>query len=156
VRGQTDSEHFFSLFLDRMEKFEKKGYSLTDLVTQFHEAINEVEAWKRTHKIKEGTYLNAVISDGKNLVAARFYSLTDDEPLSLYVSEGSRYVCEDGVCRMVKADPKEHSVLVVSEKLTTMRQDWKKVPPNHFVTVDEAGTVGFTAISIDKKYKIPA
>jgi glutamine amidotransferase len=155
IRGQTDSEHFFALFLDRMEKVGPQ-YTLADMVAQFNDAINEVEALKRQHKIKEATYLNAIVTDGRYMIGTRFISTGDEEPLTLYVSEGSRYVCEEGVCRMVSAAPGEHAVLIVSEKLTSLRSDWKKIPDNHFVIVDESDKVSFAPVTIKKRYKLSA
>ncbi len=150
VHGQTDSEHFFGLFLDKIKEYGPK-YTANDVAAALNDVVNEVEALKRDAKIKDGTYLNMVVTDGKYMVGTRFVT-TDEEPLTLYVSEGSRYECEAGVCRMVPADPSEHAVLLVSEKLTT-REDWKKVPANHFVIVDEDGTVSYKPVVLKKKQK---
>jgi ergothioneine biosynthesis protein EgtC len=145
VRGQTDSEHFFALFLDRVRT--QTQVTAESMADALQDAIDEVEAMKRAHKIKDGTYLNAIVTDGQNLVATRFVT-TDEEPLTLYFSEGSRYVCEDGVCRMIKAAPGEHAVLVVSEKLTSLRNDWKKVPANHMILVSPESDVSFREIKV--------
>lgn len=87
-----------------------------------------------------------VITNGSTVVASRYISDKSEEPLSLYYSEGSQYVCEDGVCRMEKAKPDEHSVLIVSEKLTDFRQDWKKVPGNHVIAIHEDMSVSWGKI----------
>lgn len=149
IRGQTDSEHFFALFLDRVGTRSpvRTVYQMADALS---ETIDEVEAMKRTLRIKDGTYLNTVITDGRSMVATRFVT-TDEEPLTLYYSEGSRYICEGGVCRMERANPAEHAVLVVSEKLTTLRNDWRKVPANHMVLVDDAGKVELRPIKVRAK-----
>ncbi len=152
VRGQTDSEHFFSLFIEEMRKIGPK-YSLKDMAKALETAINMVEAMKRQEKIKDGTYLNTVVTDGTFMIATRFVT-TDEEPLTLYFSEGSRYVCEDGICRMEKASPDERAVLIVSEKLTEMRSDWKKVPSNHMILVDEQSNVSFEPITVNKRFKL--
>lgn len=158
VHGQTDSEHFFAFFLDRMRQ---KGddYEIADIADALHDAIDEVEALKRQHKIKDATYLNTVVTDGRYMVGTRFLAqpeVPEDEPLTLYFSEGSRYECEDGVCRMIKAEPGERAVLVVSEKLTSLRQDWKKVPDNHMILVDEDSQVSFRPVQVNKKHKASA
>src|SRR5262249_2000495 len=132
------------------------AHTLDELVAAFNDAIEQVEALKRAHKIKDGTWLNACVTDGKSVVGVRYLSPHEaGEPLTLYVSQGSRSVCEGDVCRMGKADTSEHAVLVVSEKLTNLRQDWKKVPANHFVTVNEAGDVGFRPV-VPKKARARA
>lgn len=155
VRGQTDSEHFFALFMDRMQKV-GPNYTLSQLADAYQETIDEIEALKRHFKIAEGTYLNTVVTDGKFMIGTRFYSLQDDEPLSLYYSEGSRYVCENGVCHMVKAGPNEKAVLIVSEKLTSLAEDWKKIPDNHMILVDQANNVSFRPIRVNTQYQLSA
>jgi len=45
------------------------------------------------------------------------------------------------------ADPSEHAVLIVSEKLTEVKKDWQEVPVNHFVAVDENLSVSISPIS---------
>lgn len=148
VRGQTDSEHFFALFLDKIKAY-GANYTAKDMAAALNEVVIDVEALKKAAKIKDGTYLNMVVTDGRYMVGTRFVT-TDEEPLTLYVSEGSRYECEGGVCRMVPAHPSEHAVLIVSEKLTT-RSDWKKVPANHFVIVDVDGGVSYQPVMLAKK-----
>jgi len=67
---------------------------------------------------------------------------TDSE----HFSEGSRFECDDGVCRMVQAGPAEHAVLVVSEKLTDAKEDWREAPKNHLVVVNENLSVALRPI----------
>jgi glutamine amidotransferase len=148
IKGQTDSEHFFAIFLEGMEKL-GPNYTVIDMQQQVLVALQQVQDWKKELGVTEDeTYLNTVISNGKFMVGTRYYSGTDREPLSLYVSEGSRYVCEDGVCHMLPMDPKNHAILIVSEKLTEVAPDFKKIPANHFVRVDENSKVQFEAIKL--------
>jgi glutamine amidotransferase len=145
VRGQTDSEHFFAAFLERIRK--KKGkHNSKDVVDALRETLRYVEGLQKKKKVTEFSYINFVVSDGQRVVAIRYTTDKDEDALSLYYSEGSRYICEGDVCRMVKADPADHSVLIVSEKLTDMRQDWKKVPPNHAVIVHSNTEVSVEAL----------
>jgi predicted glutamine amidotransferase len=65
------------------------------------------------------------VSDGK------------EEPLTMYHSEGSRYVVEDGVTRMEAPQDDDQAVLVVSEKLTDGKE-WTLLPANHLVMVEES------------------
>jgi ergothioneine biosynthesis protein EgtC len=135
LRGQTDSEHFFALFLERIAKKNGK-HTAKDMIKAVRDTIKHVENLKKKYKIKDSSYLNVVITDGHTVVGTRYIEAEDDEaPLSLYYSEGSRYVCENGVCRMVDANPDDHAVMIVSEKLTDLRSDWKKVPDNHMVVI---------------------
>ena len=88
--------------------------------------------------IAEPAYLNMVFTNGLFIVGTRYVSDVSEEALTLYHSEGSRYVCEDGVCQMADPDEKDEAVLIVSEKLTDVKQDWKEIPGNHFVIVDQS------------------
>jgi glutamine amidotransferase len=135
LRGQTDSEHFFAVFLERILK--KKSVKAAQMVEAMRETIEYIEALKKKFKVKETSYLNVVITNGTCIVGSRYISSNKEDPLSLYYSEGSNYVCEDGVCRMVEATAEEHAVLIVSEKLTEIRSDWRKVPGNNMVVVHE-------------------
>jgi predicted glutamine amidotransferase len=148
VRGQTDSEHFFATLLHRLKVHEQESTALptATLVSAFRDTIREFEEMGVANKIEEESYLNMVVTDGKSIVASRYVTNPTMEPLSLYYSEGSRYICEDGVCRMEPAGPGEKSVLIVSEKLTTIRKDWHPVPVNHFVVVKPDLTVSLEKI----------
>lgn len=138
VKGQTDSEHFFALILNNLYEGlgKRNDYGLADMRAAYERAIGQVEALKKKHGVSEETYINSVLSDGNLMVATRYVADTKDPALTLYFSKGARYECEEGVCRMIQADETEKSVLIVSEKLTGERQDWQKIPENHFVSVD--------------------
>lgn len=70
------------------------------------------------------------------------------ESPTLYHSEGGRFECVDGVCRMSPAASSEHAVLVVSEKLTDQREDWHMVPEEHFVVVTENLDVSLLPVDV--------
>ena len=146
LRGQTDTEHFFASFLERI--ISKNGnHSAKDMSDAMRDTINYIEDLKKKKGIKETSYLNVVITDGITVVGTRYIAAEDaEEPLSLYYSEGSRYVCEEGVCRMVDATPEEHSVMIVSEKLTELRADWKKIPTNHMIIIFDTMKVSLEPI----------
>jgi predicted glutamine amidotransferase len=150
VKGQTDSEHFFAMFLDKV-RHRSAAPGAQDLAAALHATIQEVETMKAEHGIKEPTYLNTVISDGKSMVGTRFISGTDEDPLTLYWSEGAKYVCDGEVCHMVPADREEQTVLIVSEKLTGLAEDWRKVPANHMVVVDHDNHVTLQPIIVNAR-----
>lgn len=135
IGGQTDSEHFFALFLNHFLK-KQNANSPQDAVAALEATIAELKEIAGKHGITEPAYLNLAITDGDWIVATRYVSDPALMPPTLYHSEGSRFDCEDGVCRMYPADPAEHAVLVVSEKLTEIKEDWHMVSPNHVVTVN--------------------
>ena len=135
IKGQTDSEHFFALLLENLRNRDG-AYTLQDMMDAYDSAIGIVGELKRQAGIKEETYINSVLTDGKLMLGTRFKTDTKDAALTLYYSRGTRYECEEGVCRMIQTKDEERSVLIVSEKLTGERKDWQKIPENHFVLVD--------------------
>jgi predicted glutamine amidotransferase len=87
-----------------------------------------------------------VYTDGRIAVGLRY--VTDrSTPLTMYYSEGKKYVCTDNVCRMVRGtDKKEHAAMIVSEKLTDIADDFTAVPEHHFVLVDAERNVSFRPV----------
>ena len=136
IKGQTDSEHFFALFLHFWKSQKRQGtaYEMADVL---QETINYLIWLSNKHGIREKQYINVVLTDGRRMVSARY---TDDKPenaSSLYYSQGSKYICEENTCRMrTTEDPSEHAVLIVSEKLTNEVNDWHGIPSNHILLVD--------------------
>jgi glutamine amidotransferase len=98
--------------------------------------------------INEPAYLNMVVTNGSFIVASRYCTDQKEEPLTLYHSEGSRFVVEDGVTRMVAPEDDDQAVLVVSEKLSDDK-DWTMIPPNHFVIVEPTLNVRVRPIKVD-------
>ncbi len=134
VKGQTDSEHLFALFLNYLQK-KKSDFTADDVADSFQEMIDTMNMLMKEHGIEEEAYLNMVFVDGERMVGLRYVSDPAAIPLSLYYSEGSRYVCEDGACHMIPTEGDDHSVMIVSEKLTEFAEDWRPIPVNHMLLV---------------------
>ncbi|MBS1508162.1 MAG: class II glutamine amidotransferase [Bacteroidetes bacterium] len=135
IKGQTDSEHIFAFLLNELFK-SHKIVSPDTIVASFEHTFTEIKKLMRDHGITEPAYLNMVVTNGLFLVATRYCTDPKEEPLTLYHSEGSRYVVEDGVTRMEAPDDDDQAVLVVSEKLSDDPY-WTMIPPNHFVIVEQ-------------------
>ncbi len=158
LRGQTDSEHMFALFLHYL--FLKHPNSATPLqmAEAMHQAIERIIELKNELGIESENYINLAISDGHNVVALRYVTNPEAIASTLYYSEGSRYECsEEGVCRMrSNVAGEDQSVLIVSEKLTSIIKDWKEVPTNHFIMVNkkrEVSLVDYNQINQQKEIK---
>jgi predicted glutamine amidotransferase len=135
IKGQTDSEHIFAFLLN--ELFKNHNIVSPDaIVASFEHTFTELKKLMRDHGIAEPAYLNMVVTNGLFLVATRYCTDSKEEPLTLYHSEGSRYVVEDGVTRMEAPEDDDQAVLVVSEKLSDDPY-WTMIPPNHFVIVEQ-------------------
>jgi glutamine amidotransferase len=134
IKGQTDSEHLFAFLLNDL--FAKhKSISPDAVVDSFEHTFNTLKQLMAEHGVTEPAYLNMVFTNGLFFVGTRYCTDPKEEPLTLYHSEGSRYVVEEGVTRMEAPDDDDHAVLVVSEKLTDDAY-WTMIPANHFVIVE--------------------
>jgi glutamine amidotransferase len=136
IKGQTDSEHIFALLLNYLLK-NQDDITPQRVMEAFEKTFTHLRKLMAEHDIKDAAYLNMVITNGRFTVGTRYISDPKDDALTLYYTEGGKYVCEDGVCRMLEPSEREETVLVVSEKLTDENKDWKEIPKNHFVVVNE-------------------
>ena len=136
IRGQTDSEHLFALFLELLKK-SNKPVSTHGMAEALEAAVRTIRDIKEQHGILEDDYINVAVSDGKRIVALRYCSTPKERAPTLYYAHGAKYECQDGVARMTPAQASEHAVLIVSEKLTTDRSQWKEIPQNHLLLVHE-------------------
>lgn len=75
------------------------------------------------------------MTDGFTVVATRFRNHVTEQPPSLYYSYGSEFTMDpDGVFRMRGfTRGMLDTLLVVSEPLTLVEEDWKLVPKNHIL-----------------------
>ena len=134
IKGQTDSEHLFAFLLNEL-LHNHKSISPDSVVDSFEHTFRELRKLMATHGVTEPAYLNMIFTNGLFFVGTRYCTDPKEEPLTLYHSEGSRYVVEDGVTRMEAPDDDDQAVLVVSEKLTDDAY-WTMIPANHFVIVE--------------------
>jgi predicted glutamine amidotransferase len=86
-----------------------------------------------------------VITNGMFMVGTRYVSDPNEEALTLYHSEGSRYVVEDGITRLEAPEDDDNAVLIVSEKLTD-GNEWTLIPKNYLVMVEANQNVRLRAI----------
>lgn len=158
IRGSTDSEHLFGVFLD--EAFSREPHEHADRAAALGECLEAalrrvlslVNRAKSALPAPAGTddddsWINAAVSDGTCSAAVRFTS-AGDEPSSLYVHSGRRYVCDEGVCRLVEPGAGESSAIIASEKLSA-DPGWQRVPRNHLVLVRDDGTVVTRPLSLE-------
>jgi glutamine amidotransferase len=135
IKGQTDSEHIFAYLLHTLP--DQKNAHPSQVMEAFETTFFALKKFMKEFELEEPAYLNMVVTNGDFMVATRYVTNPSLEPLTLYHSQGSKYVCEEGICHMLEPDEKEKAVLIVSEKLTDVQQDWKQIPNNHFIVVDE-------------------
>jgi glutamine amidotransferase len=141
IKGSTDSEHLFGLFLDEIEK-RGEGEGAPRLADALLAAVQRAAALSRESGRNEHSYLNIAVADGKSAVALRW---TSDDPAhasSLYLHTGRRYACKDGVCAMIQPEAGQGAVIVSSERLSD-DPGWQVINPNHALLIHEDSTVDF-------------
>ena len=127
IKGQTDSEHFFFLVCDIIEK-ELWPINPISLAKGLAYGIEEINQLLDNHNIEHDYRINAVLTDGKVMAAIRYTSNKNISPLSLYYS-------------------KKDSVVIASECLTEAQEDWEEIPLNSILTVDEVSKVSIKPIA---------
>jgi glutamine amidotransferase len=137
VKGGTDSEWAFALFLDTMEKmghhpsfpppngFEHKALrqAMLKTIARINKFIEDIpEPHSSAKDLDTRSLLNFAVTDGHNVVCTRYVSSRTDEAASLYFSSGTKWVeYEGGNYRMERRDKGADIVLVASEPLTFER-----------------------------------
>lgn len=145
IKGQTDSEHLFSVLINYV-KSKSKEATPEIVMDGFEYTFETLKKQMLKQGIKEPAYLNMVVTNGDFIVGTRYITDPKEEPLTLYHSEGSRYVVEDGITTMMAPQDDDQAVLIVSEKLTD-DNFWTMIPKNHFVVVEKNLNVRIKAIT---------
>ena len=146
VKGGTDSEWAFALFLHVMETEEGVDPSSEPGVEGFGQAllrrvmvrtINLINGFvkdiprRHGHDVPEldtRSLLNFAVSDGHTVVCTRYVSSKTDEPASLYFSSGTKWHegKTKGHFKMERHDKGADIVLVASEPITFERREFIK------------------------------
>lgn len=136
IKGQTDSEHFFALFLQTYQDLGANP-DISVVGDVLVATIKRLEALQALHRVTAPNYLNLAITDGSALLALRYVSDPNLSCPTLYYSAGSHYEFKEGGCHMISTDENEGNgaVLLVSEKLTNYRAEWAEIPVNHMLLV---------------------
>lgn len=147
IKGETDSEYFFALFLTHLKKWEPRLTS-KKVHNALSEAICELKDIFKVKGVNKFFYLNLVISNGEWLIATRYDTNLEIESPTLYVSKGNRFFCEDTICRMEGQSNPDGAVLIVSEKLTQRDEDWQLIPEMHCVVVERDLNVSVRELNV--------
>ncbi|KAJ6160604.1 glutamine amidotransferase type 2 [Penicillium chermesinum] len=152
VKGGTDSEWAFALFLDLLEKEgadpsadpgpEGFGQALLrrvmmKTIAKINEFIREIPQRYNVTGVETRSLLNFAVTDGHTVVCTRYISSKTDEPASLYFSSGTKWKegTTKGHFKMERHDKGADIVLVASEPITFERHNWVSVPTNSVVTI---------------------
>lgn len=133
IKGDTDSEHLFALFLQYA-----KGRDLTDLQVvsaTLQETILAILDLSKEYGGRGGSYFNVCLTDGRRIIATRYTSPKKYKPLSLHYLVGYTPATQ-GLWENDQA-----YVVISSEKLNDLNLGWEEVPAQHMVLVDENKTI---------------
>ena len=148
IEGATDSEHLFALVIDALSR-ETDAPECADgamLARALSNAFGVALQLSRSHGEVEDSYLNVAISNGRAAAVSRFTTEHGYEGESLYLHRGLRYVCVDGMCRMLDPDESGGAVIVSSEPLSD-DPGWTAVPRNHQVVIEADRSVRIEAVA---------
>jgi glutamine amidotransferase len=130
IKGNTDTEHIFALFVDLIKHEENP--TVEQLVNALSRTISKIEELKAQVGIETPSTMNLVLSDGQRMVTTRYIS-KGEKSNSLYIITGSEFCTEGDQCRMNEGND---AVLIVSEPLNNSSR-WQKIANNHIITVDQ-------------------
>lgn len=146
IQGYTDSEFLFALFLDALwarpageARIESMQLALSSAIVRAVELTDTPDGPR--------SYFNVVVSDGVNAVACRATTDKPERAESLHVHTGGIYRVVAGVCRMVAPTDGKGAVIVSSEELSD-DAGWRKVEPNHVLSIGKEGVVKDTPLSL--------
>lgn len=139
VKGGTDSEWAFALYLDILEKEGvdpssdpgEKGFgqevlreAMTKTIAKMNDFVKAIPAEYQVTDIETRSLLNFAVTDGHTVVCTRYVSSKQDAAASLYYSSGTNWVegKTKGNFRMERRDKGSDIVLVASEPLTFERR----------------------------------
>lgn len=148
LKGQTDSEHFFALFVQTMR--DNKIDSLSPEL--FYQAlvltIERINFLLQSTKTTALVFLNIAITDGFRVIVCRYVSNSDIPARTLYYAIGDKFIFEYGAGHMYPVKEKPGAVLISSEKLTDYNLEWHTVAQNHCILIDTDLTVTINPIEI--------
>lgn len=141
VKGGTDTEWAFALFLDTLERLGhdpssapetgfgpnvlRKAVELT--ISQINELTDSIpQDILQNEDVDTRSLLNFAVTDGHSVICTRYISSSTDEAASLYYSSGTQWVTRtsdpnDRQYQMERKDRGADIVLVTSEPLTFER-----------------------------------
>jgi glutamine amidotransferase len=152
VKGGTDSEWAFALYLDTLERMghnpsapPAEGFGPSILRQAMLKTIEQINAFiadisasiVMDENLDTRSLLNIAVTDGHSVVCTRYVSSKTDEAASLYYSSGTTWEdkSRNGEYQMDRRDKGADIVLVASEPLTFERESWVTVPTNSTLTI---------------------
>jgi len=132
IKGKTDSEHFFYLLSNIIEK-KMKDFHVNSIAKACKDSIEIVKQMFFKKKLEYKCHLNFVITDGKQMLAVRHTSNLDEPPPSLHFS--------------IKNNSAENDSIIISSERLNDLQKWEDIQVNDVLLVDEKLRVSSISLS---------
>jgi glutamine amidotransferase len=102
-------------------------------------AFKKIYDWQHKHDVDAYSRINILLTDGRRMIATRYVSHPDVLPLSLHYALGRRVNTTDSGELLVPVceNEKPEIILLASEALNDTIGEWKEVPVNHMLLIDE-------------------
>lgn len=117
LSGQTDSEHFFLLWLSILYQ-NGEGISCASMTRAMEEALRKLNSLLVGRDLELDYRINSVLTTGNEMIVTRYVSTEKNKPHSLYYAK------------------MHQGVVVASERLTDEKEIWTEVPHNSALAID--------------------
>lgn len=138
IKGSTDTEHMFAIFVDQLLRHERADERCDDpalaLAQRLSDTLQRVVSVTQSAGEREPNYLNVAVSNGTHAVVSRFTDDPDSDGDSLYHLRGNLYETTAKEFGDRAHEDRDTAVVVSSERLTGA-SGWQAVPRNHMMVV---------------------
>lgn len=134
IRGNTDSEYAFAVFLDQI-KFNNDA-TLSEIESALIATINLICRALSLKGVETSAYMNFMVSSGSNLVSTRFTAHINHQPPSLFYTGASVGLNQQGELVLYQTETTQ-SIIIASEPITNDKNLWHKINRNYLVSVDQ-------------------
>jgi len=141
IKGDTDSEHLFALFLQLA-----KGRDLTQLsvvADVLQDTFKKIAEVIKEFGRKGPSYFNICLSDGHRIIATRYCTYEKKKALTMHYLVG--YMATGQGLWINEAEAPAH-VVVSSEKLNDLAMGWQEMPAQHMILIDENKSIQLRAL----------
>ncbi len=134
IKGQTDSEHLFALFLNHLQASKAQEHTMQDMISAINKTLLQVSEQKKALGIESLSTMNLAISNGQELLVVRYQSNTQESAPTLYYTNKLDFTKLNQ--KYITQARETCGALVASEKLNSIETDWHEIPMNHMLFID--------------------
>lgn len=134
IKGNTDSEYTFAVFLSILDGLDEDLALLTRLELALLTTIETIH--NLTISFEGYSTLNFALTDGCRFLFSRFTDNHSKLPPTLYFTRGSELVIDNG--HMHIKDPQGNQFYMVASEAVDFQNDlWRAIPPNHILSINQ-------------------